>query len=166
MSAKIWVISDLHLGHQKMALYRGFESVERHDELIIQNWNQRVRKGDTVWILGDISMEKRADYAKLGLLKGFKKVVLGNHDLPKASHNQELLKWVNSLAGMVTNKQEGWIMTHCPIHPSQLDWGYRLNIHGHVHSQSLPDPRYFNVSCEALDYKPLELTEILSSSLH
>jgi calcineurin-like phosphoesterase family protein len=163
MSGKIWMISDLHLGHPNLALHRGFQSAEEHDELIQQNWNSRVRKQDTVWILGDVAMEKRSNYQKLGQLNGVKKVVLGNHDLPKGSHNQELLKWVNSLAGMVVWKQLGLVLTHCPIHPVQLEEKrYTHNIHGHVHAYSLPDPRYINVSCEAVDFKPRELEEILA----
>jgi len=44
-----------------------------------------------------------------------------------------------------TYKQH-WI-NHFPIHPREL-WG-RKCIHGHVHSKSLPDENYINVSVEA-----------------
>ena len=56
-----FIISDLHFGHRNMAFHRGFQSVEEHDQHIIDCWNNVVTKGDTVWILGDISMEKATE---------------------------------------------------------------------------------------------------------
>ena len=139
-------------------MYRGFESVEEHDQHIIDCWNSVVTKGDTVWILGDISMEKSTEYHKLGLLKGYKKVVLGNHDMCKPSHNTEMLKYVNAICGAVTNKSKGYIMTHIPIHEFELT-RFKKNIHGHVHKNTINDDRYVNVSCEAIDYTPILLTD-------
>jgi calcineurin-like phosphoesterase family protein len=67
-------------------------------------------------------------------LNGVINVVLGNHD--ERNHVQELLKYVNSVAGMVDYKNKV-ILTHCPIHPSQLEFRYSHNIHGHVHEISI-----------------------------
>ena len=52
-------------------------------------------------------------------------------------------------------------LTHCPIHPSELDYRVSYNIHGHVHENSLDDARYVNVSCEVVDYQPKLLTELI-----
>lgn len=155
-----FVISDLHFGHKNMALYRGFNSVEEHDQHIIDNWNNLVTKKDTVWVLGDISMEKATEYHKLGLLKGHKKVVLGNHDMCKPSHNKEMLKYVNAICGAVTNKSKGYILTHIPIHESELK-RFNKNIHGHVHKNTIEDNRYVNVSCEVVNYTPVLLDTLL-----
>lgn len=152
MSHKQFIISDLHFGHKNMALKRGFESVEQHDQAIIDRWNSVVRKKDTVWILGDITMERTLYYPLLNKLNGIKKVVLGNHDNPQ--HIPELLKYVNSVCGMI--KHKGFLLTHCPVHESQLE-RYDANIHGHVHENSLEDDRYINVSTGVLDYTPVEI---------
>lgn len=157
MSGKIFIISDLHYSHRNMAIKRGFKSLEQHDQCIIDSWNNVVSKKDVVWLLGDITMEK-SNYEFLNQLKGFKKVVLGNHDKPQ--HVPKLLKYVNNVSGMVQLKS--CILTHCPIHESELD-RFKLNIHGHVHENSLEDKRYFNVSAEVLNYKPIELNEILKN---
>lgn len=93
--AEIFVISDLHLSHKNMAIKRGFKDEIEHDKFIIEKWNKVVSKKDTVWILGDITMEKATPYPLLDKLNGYKKVVLGNHDQPQ--HVPELLKYVNSL---------------------------------------------------------------------
>ena len=151
---EVYIISDLHLGHKNMAKYRGFNSVEEHDNHIVKCWNSVVRKKDTVWILGDIGMEKSSSYHLLDQMLGIKKVVLGNHDKPQ--HIQELLKYVNLVCGMI--KYKGFWLTHAPIHPAELYRGH--NIHGHVHNKTIKkwygvkDNRYINVSAEIVNYTP------------
>jgi calcineurin-like phosphoesterase family protein len=163
-------ISDLHLGHENMAIRRGFSCADEMNETIIQRWNNVVNKHDKVFILGDVGFEKPTYYPLLNKLKGLKEVVLGNHD--DSRHVLELLKYVNKVAGMIDYKKE-YILTHCPIHPSQLDYRYSYNIHGHVHENSILkhpaladylgelDPRYLNVSAEVIDYTPKTLEELL-----
>jgi calcineurin-like phosphoesterase family protein len=92
-------------------------------------------------------------------LKGNKTVVLGNHDEPQ--HVKELLKYVNKVAGMIDYKNMV-ILTHCPIHPSQLEFRYSYNIHGHVHENSLDDTRYINVCAEMINYTPVEFSKLIS----
>lgn len=146
----VYIISDLHFGHESMALKRGFKNSEEHDNFIIEQWNKTVLKKDTVWILGDITMEKTSHYPLLNKLKGYKKIVLGNHDKPQ--HVPELLKYVNSVCGIT--KYKGYILSHCPIHESELI-RFKKNIHGHLHEEILPDDRYVNVSCEVVNYTPM-----------
>lgn len=157
MSAQIYMIGCLHLGHTNMALKRGFETVEEHDNHIIKMWNSIVKKNDVVYILGDITMEKSSPYPLLNKLNGFKKVILGNHDLPQ--HIPKLLEYVNNVSGMFDYK--GCVFTHCPIHESEIN-RYRFNFHAHVHENSLEHPKYINVSCEAINYIPVLLSKYLN----
>jgi calcineurin-like phosphoesterase family protein len=157
MSAKVYVISDPHLGHENMAVHRGFKDAKEQDDLIVSNWNEVVKKGDTVYVLGDITMEK-ANYEILNSLKGYKKVVLGNHDSP--SHARKMLDYVNCVSGMINYKKIA-ILTHCPIHPSELEYRFKINIHGHVHENTIDDNRYINVSCENINYTPILLDELI-----
>lgn len=162
MNARVLFISDLHFNHENMAIKRGFENAKEMNQHIIKSWNSVVNKKDTVYILGDITMEKSSDYPLLNKLHGFKKVVLGNHDKPQ--HIPELLKYVNSVAGMVKlSSQKGNIfLTHCPIHPRELEFGVKYNIHGHLHENNIDDNRYKNVCCENINYKPKSLEELFS----
>lgn len=153
----VFFISDLHLGHKNMAIKRGFVNEVHMNEYIVDKWNSVVSKRDHVFILGDVTMEKTLYYPVLSLLKGTKTVVMGNHDEPQ--HVMELLKYVNKVAGMIDYKKQ-FILTHCPIHPSQLEFRYSYNIHGHVHENTLDDPRYINVSAEAINYEPIEFSKI------
>ena len=154
---RILMISDLHLGHENMAKYRGFKSSEEHDNLIVSNWNKTVLKKDTVWILGDVCMEKPHNYKVLSSLPGYKKVVLGNHDKPQ--HIQELLKYVNCVCGMFKYKKRYWF-THCSMHESEMYPG-NINIHGHIHHKIIKDPRYINVSCDVVEYTPVLLSKLI-----
>lgn len=158
-------IADLHLGHTNMAIKRGFTTVEEHDEHIIAQWNSVVSKRDVTYILGDVTMEKSAPYALLARLNGIKHVVMGNHD--RRQDVRKLLEYVESVGGMVSYK--GVILTHCPIHPMELEYRFNKNIHGHIHDKQVmiedqgyerPDNRYICVSCERVDYKPKTLEEL------
>lgn len=151
MSNKTFFISDLHLGHENMAKHRGFSSSIEHDEHLIEQWNSVVSKKDTVFILGDITMEKKDSYPLLNRLKGIKKVIMGNHDKPQ--HIDELKKYVNHCCGTMNYK--GLILTHIPIHESCFEDRYKLNVHGHIHDYNLTDERYINVSADNVDYKPV-----------
>ncbi len=168
--SQVRFIADLHLGHRSMAQHRGFSSTEEHDEFIISQWNSVVHKRDVTYILGDVTMERTEAYPLLDQLNGFKKVVLGNHDKPQ--HVRQLLKHVSSVSGM--EKYKGMFLTHCPIHPMELEHRVSRNIHGHIHDKSvmLPvtlfgrklfervDKRYHCVSCEQIGYVPKTLKEL------
>ena len=162
--ARVFFIADLHLSHTNMALKRGFATVEEHDEHIIAKWNSVVSKRDVTYILGDVTMEKSAPYHLLDRLNGRKYVVLGNHD--KLGHTRKLLEYVDSVAGMM--KYKGIMLTHCPIHPMELDYRFKHNIHGHIHEKvvmldhwtNITDKRYICVSCERVDFSPKTLEEL------
>lgn len=156
---KTFFISDLHLGHTNLAKnIRGFDNIEDHDNYVIEMFNSVVTsKKDIVYILGDITMEKSSPYHLLDKLNGIKHVVLGNHDRHQDVH--KLLYHVQSVSGMIDYKRN-FILSHAPIHPQEL-YG-KINIHGHVHKKSIPDPRYINVCCEVVDYKPKTIEELLN----
>jgi calcineurin-like phosphoesterase family protein len=151
-----YIFSDPHFHHKNMAIKRGFSCEEEMNELIVKNWNNIVSKKDAVYLLGDITMEKK-NYEIVSRLQGVINVVLGNHD--ERQHVRELLKYVNSVSGMIDYKNKV-ILTHCPVHPSQLEFRYSHNIHGHVHENSLDDKRYINVCAEVVDYKPKLITDL------
>ena len=163
--ARVFFIADLHLSHTNMALKRGFATVEEHDEHIIAKWNSVVSKRDVTYILGDVTMEKSTPYHLLDRLNGVKHVVLGNHD--RRQDVKKLLEYVDSVAGMVQYK--GIMLTHCPIHPMELDYRFKHNIHGHIHDKIVMkmldgweeiDERYICVSCERVDFSPKTLEEL------
>lgn len=162
-------IADTHFGHENMARHRGFASAKEHDEFIVQQWNKTVHKRDVTYLLGDVTMEK-SNYDILDRLNGVKHVVLGNHD--RRQDVKKLLEHVDSVAGMI--KYKGIFLTHCPVHPMEMDYRIKHNIHGHIHEKVVEydvklfgitlfkrvDRRYHCVSCEQVNYTPKTLAEL------
>lgn len=154
-----------------MANLRNFQDEFYMNEHIIEEHNKIVHKKDITYILGDISMHKPEYYHLLDRMNGRKRIILGNHDLPQ--HVPELMKYCEYVGGM--EKYKGLFLTHCPIHPSELNYRVHYNIHGHIHENfimtnkdiagetinNIRDKRYINVCCEVQDYKPKTLNELI-----
>jgi len=140
--------------------YRKFSSNEEYFNTLKTNWNKTVHKRDKVFILGDITMEKKNIYHLLNELNGYKVFILGNHD--KEQNGNELIKYGN-VAGML--KYKGFWLSHAPIHPQELR-GLK-NIHGHTHGNHVKrfglfrDKRYINVCMDVINYTPIEFSKIL-----
>jgi calcineurin-like phosphoesterase family protein len=170
--SQVRFIADYHFGHEICATkFRGFKNADEMNEHIIKEHNKIVNKKDLTYILGDITMETDKWYFLLDQMNGRKKVILGNHDDPK--HVLELLKYVESVGSMI--KYKGCFVTHCPIHPQELEYRVSKNIHGHLHkysvvkeilpdtrdtSEGTKDDRYIGVSCEQVNYQPKTLEEL------
>lgn len=88
-----WFTSDLHLGHESVALvHRGARSVEQRDQAIVSNLLRCLQSGDDLYVLGDLSLGRKRDIDHaVALLEpvsrrvGYKHMHLirGNHN-PKA----------------------------------------------------------------------------------
>lgn len=79
----VFFTSDLHFGHKNIIRFdnRPFTSVEEMDEVLIHNWNKKVKKNDLVYILGDISWHKDEKTCEIfERLNGRKILIKGNHD--------------------------------------------------------------------------------------
>jgi calcineurin-like phosphoesterase family protein len=158
--SKVYAISDLHLGHDKILHFspmRGGKTTEEHDQWIISQWNSVITKRDTVWVLGDVAFSLDA-LKKVALLKGNKNLVRGNHDR-EAIHEYKYL--FSNVYGLI--RKNGLWLSHAPIHPQELRGS--KNVHGHVHQNPIlldgkPDPRYINVCVEALNGIPVLLDSL------
>jgi len=152
--SNVFVIADLHFGHAKLAQVRGFDSKYAHDDALVAAWNRTVRTKDVVYVLGDVfSVDRVAE------LNGCKKLALGNHDQRPASVYANLFSQVRACFEF-----DGCILTHIPVHPSQLEKRYELNVHGHTHAHALPDLRYVPTSVEHChEMQPLPLRGIIET---
>lgn len=75
--------SDIHFGHNKIINFekRPFKSVEEMDNTIINNWNNKIKPTDEVYILGDFTFYKGEKTNEiLRQLNGSKYLIIGNHD--------------------------------------------------------------------------------------
>jgi len=161
MSEKFY-ISDTHFSHDNILKFEGearpFSSIEEHDEELIKRWNERVGANDTVLHLGDVCFKPATSMdAILPHLNGKKSLIMGNHDTAPIDRYLKYFK----ILPIMTTKDSAIIFSHYPLHPSQLDFRYGVNVHGHCHSKSLDDPRYVNISCEHTNLAPLSHDELI-----
>lgn len=89
-----WFCADLHFGHAKVAGLRGFANTDDHDAAVMAGLRSCLSKGDTLWLLGDLTMGgKHREIAALEALGKFAQerdvtmhLILGNHDRAHPQH--------------------------------------------------------------------------------
>lgn len=152
-------ISDTHFGHKKIIEYakRPFKTVEEMDEVLIANWNEVVGVGDAVYHLGDFGLTKDVDKI-LKRLNGQIFLISGDYDKEILKHKELFVK----VDKMLTVKEQGEriVLCHYPMRTwSQSHYG-SWHLHGHSHGQLPPQGKSWDVSVEAIGYKPLSFDEL------
>ena len=165
MAKDIWVISDTHWQHYNMIhkfKTRPFDSIQEHDEKLIDNWNSVVKPGDKVYHLGDVTFGDKDRYITNihRRLHGNKRLIVGNHDSVKflAPHFAKVMLWRMF-------PDWGLLLTHVPVHPSTLGEGRfdgkgMTNVHGHIHQNPSPPGPYKCVCVEQINYTPINIEEL------
>ena len=157
----VYAISDTHFSHTNILQHRKeFSSIDEHDNIITDNILSVVGKRDSLYILGDVCLYSDGwrYVEEIASRVEHLHICLGNHDCerkgsPRLEDYMAICKTVFAM-----KQYKSYWMTHAPIHPDELRG--KMNIHGHVHSSSIDDGRYINVSCEAVGYKPINLASI------
>lgn len=170
MSNKTWVISDLHLNHDKDFIYkvRGFSSIEEMNKILVENYNSLIQDQDKVYILGDICLgtDFTLIYNTLKELKGQKYLAIGNHDTDKKIEFYKEYKFFKDIqfGYRIKKKKKIFLLTHYPTIVENTTNDSVYNIHGHTHSFNLFDQQYpycINVSVEACHNYPINLDDII-----
>lgn len=169
--SQVKFISDLHLGHKRILEFspnhRKGPTTEDHDEWVVSTIAANMTKRDRLYILGDVILSNSIPLEILTRIPGDKILVRGNHD-DRFTAKDFLEVFVDVLG---ISKYKGYWLSHAPIHPDELR-GCK-NIHGHVHTNSIMekgdgldeyDPRYINVSVEALGAMPITMQQIVNGS--
>ena len=167
-----YYLSDLHLGHQKCIDFdrRPFDTVEEMDETLINNWNNKVKDDDEVYILGDFCYRSSKDVSYyLKRLKGKKHLIVGNHDRAILKHNKvhEYFVSVAPLT-MVQDGDYNVVLCHYPLAEWNMERYGTIHLFGHIHSDTGDTFKYmsnkknaFNVGCMLHNYEPVSLAELL-----
>ncbi len=115
-----YYIADMHFFHESLNFQmdnRGFCSLEEMHEYMIKQWNNKVRRGDDVVILGDFSMGKGVETNEiLSRLNGAKYLIEGNHDkfLNDRKFDKTLFRWIKQYEELKDNKRK-IVLSHYPI---------------------------------------------------
>lgn len=156
----IYLIADTHFGDDAIRRYenRPFSSAGEMDETMTRNWNETVKEGDTVYVLGDFAVEG-CERSILERLSGRKILVKGNHD--RASNREYREMGFEEVSALPVILDGFWMMSHEPLYVSE-NMPY-ANLFGHVHAS----PQYrtysahhFCVSAERIGYRPISLEKV------
>lgn len=132
-----YYISDLHFGHGNVIKFDGrpFETVQEMEDTIVKNWNSRVTKNDTVYILGDFSWEKEDDWIRvLNKLNGLKVLIKGNHDIKNISNSLKRKFTDIKDYKEITDNGRHVIMCHYPMPFYKSNYNdNNYHLYGHLH---------------------------------
>lgn len=140
-----YYIADLHFFHeglnQKMDC-RGFASAEEMNAYILKKWNAKVKPGDDVVILGDVSLGTAEQTSGLlRQLNGRLYLIEGNHDhfLRHRKFDASVFRWIKPYEECRDNKRKV-VLCHYPVFC--YNGQYRIGedgvpltymLYGHVH---------------------------------
>ena len=163
----IWFIGDTHLGHTNILKFlkedgfplRPFKSTWEMEGVIFERWCEVVKPEDTVYHLGDVAFTQDALF-RMRTLPGKKQLIRGNHD---GFSMNTYLDVFDNVYGVKT--VDRYWLSHVPMHTCSIGRA-KLNIHGHLHAghvrhpDGMLDKRYYNVSVEQIDYRPINFDSI------
>lgn len=186
MTQRIFYISDTHFGHNNVIYFdkRPFEDSEEMDKEMIARWNDQVKRGDHVYIVGDFIWTKpNAASEYLSKLNGHKHLILGNHDKGMGKE-AKTARFFASIQEIKTIKDDGRKVFMChypipwfPLHRNENS----VHLFGHTHltlefykamegiKSFIEDPnvdskaQYFNVGANLpyMNYTPQTLDRII-----
>ena len=172
----IYYTADLHLGHANVIRHCGrpFQDADEMDAALIANWNQRVHRNDTVYIVGDFLFRARRPAGEyLAELKGKKHLIIGNHDkywMKKVDPG----KWFESVTPMlfVSDHDAAAVLCHYPM----MSWpGMNMGsymIYGHIHNSTNADfwpliagrDQMLNAGVDINGFTPVTLEELVANN--
>jgi len=120
-----------------------------------------IREEDVIIFLGDFVCgvgKKKTEVANIFYesLKGKKIFLAGNHDSPEKPGCK--IPWITDVLE-IKYKGKSFTLNHYP--PTEL-FSTDFYIHGHTHDGQLTkDNKVFNVSADAIDFRPINLNQIL-----
>lgn len=188
--SRIYFTADLHLGHELVAMHRGYQTISDHDDTIVQTLIDTVLEDSTLWILGDVmGRGSHRDYA-LSQLQEVQEhtgvnmhLVPGNHDtchpLHRNAHKEQskylhVFDSVQAFAKLRHNRRDV-LLSHFPYQGDHTEderftqWRLRDDgqplIHGHTHQAVPKDPRRLNQVCVSWDawQRPAKLHEVMGA---
>lgn len=144
--SKVFFTADLHFGHTHILEFTGrpFNSIQEHDEGLVERWNDVVCEQDTVYVLGDFTGPMRLSRRYLrhvfDWLNGTKILIAGNHD----SSDVLKLPWSRVIKRQALVRVGGvnFCVAHHPADVRAHLANPQYFLHGHLHSTSTTLPLY------------------------
>ena len=171
----VWFFGDPHFDHENILWYcnRPFPNVVSMNETIIERYFQRVRKGDTVYFLGDMSFGRGSHPARYWLSELQRNESWARFYYIKGSHDNKIretsigLDCVDVSQSKVISVEGKKIGTHqvLLIHdpnqaPSNWD-GWVIHGHNHNYAPRIDlERKRINVSLDVTNFQPIHISYI------
>ena len=169
-------VADPHFGHEAVirCSSRPFETVEEMDQTMIHNWNRKVKKGDEVYILGDlIYRSKHSPEHYLDRLNGIKHLIVGNHD-GRWIKKVDLSKYFESVSQIkeISDQSLHLVLCHYPLAEWPRFFKGSYHLFGHIHNERESDSflyyqnntRKLNAGVDINFYEPVELNDLIANN--
>jgi len=165
--AETFFTADTHFGHENIIHYckRPFKNLEQMNQVLIHNWNQRVKPEDIVYFLGDFCFKNfKGGKTKEGIQKDFKywmSQLNGNIIFLKGNHDNRNSLNTKLTYGIIKIGKENIFLCH---NPEEYNKNYKINLVGHVHEKwkikIIEKNILVNVGVDQWDFKPIKWKEI------
>ena len=150
-----------------------YRSVTEMNEVLINNWNGVVKKGDLVYFLGDFGfppkMQGTALTEIINELNGHIWWVMGNHDyknekaLDLPRHTKHKIVGMGDIAyvKLSANKQRVFLC-HYPMESWRSSCHGVWSMHGHTHEKNrITGRNRLHIGVDAWDYTPVSEAQVI-----
>lgn len=161
----VYFTADGHLGNLAITRLanRPFADVDEMDEVLIQNWNSRIRPDSILYHLGDVAhkcpVERlRRIWNRLNKPKQIH-LIRGNHDGPETL----ALPWtsIHETPLTVSLSNRRFVLFHYPMRSWPKLHRGAIHLFGHSHNKLKSYRNALDVGVDAWDYAPVSIDEIL-----
>jgi calcineurin-like phosphoesterase family protein len=169
--SNIWFTADWHIAHRNIIEYcnRPWSNIWHMDEDLISNCNALVRDGDTVYYLGDLTMQARKVEEIMRQVHGKWIFIWGNHDddWKKQFSKGAFPEFRNKVSECADIKKIHFNKTQITLcHFPMVSWNGSFHgtwhLYGHVHGRySNPTSLCCDVGVDCWDYKPVHVDQIV-----
>lgn len=178
---KTYFTADLHLGHHNMTKAgkdycgRPFRDVKHMQDELVARVNEKVPKGGTLIIIGDVAASMKFLEDFMERTHGEKQLVVGNHDeswsftrFKKAGFTRCDIRRVVSVKddeGNFQHKNGGprvqeIICDHYPMRTWKKKPHGAWHLYGHVHNNFRSHDKSFDVGVDCWNWYPLSYAEV------
>lgn len=168
----IFFTSDTHYGHNNIIKFcnRPFSSVEEMDAEMIKRFNERVKYNDTVYHLGDFTLDGYKTFKRVMDQLRIKQIIIMGYDF---HHDKRWLgtfytsAWTKFIPGKMIivdnfNTNKHFVLCHFPFESWDRMHYKSIHLHGHSHNTLRKLPHRYDVGVDSWDFYPVSLDEILT----
>lgn len=168
--SNIFFTSDHHFGHENIIKFcnRPFSNTQEMDQVMIKRWNEKIKKRDTVYHLGDFGLTYKENLKTiLDQLNGKIHLIVGNHE-SAAIQNKQRFEWIKEYYELkikdpdCSNGVRRIILFHYAMRTWRGAGRGNWHLYGHSHGNlpDLEDQLCFDVGVDCHDFYPLSYQEV------